>query len=94
MVFLLTASTVISRAFATELFPTSYRGTATGWLLVNETLGAAAGLSLVSIGMHAGFELTGIVSLVSAASLVGADLPPSNESVRADRAARPRPARR
>jgi predicted MFS family arabinose efflux permease len=72
MVFLLTASTVISRAFATELFPTSYRGTATGWLLMNETLGAAAGLSLVSIGMHAGFELTGIVSLVSAASLVGA----------------------
>jgi predicted MFS family arabinose efflux permease len=74
LVFLLTASNVVSRAFATELFPTSYRGTATGWLLVNETLGAATGLALVSFGMRAGLELTSIVSLVSVASLIAAVL--------------------
>ncbi|HZR80071.1 MAG TPA: MFS transporter [Candidatus Binatia bacterium] len=74
LVFLLTASTVISRAFATELFPTSYRGTATGWLLANETLGAATGLALVSAGMRWGLALVTVVSLVSATSAIAAFL--------------------
>jgi len=72
LVFSLTASTVIMRAFATELFPTSYRGTATGWTTVMETIGSASGLLLVSATMRAGFALGPTLGLVSLLSLIGA----------------------
>jgi MFS family permease len=72
MVFSLTASTVIMRAFATELFPTSYRGTATGWTTVMETVGSAAGLTLVSATMQAGLALGPALGFVSLLALVGA----------------------
>jgi MFS family permease len=72
MVFSLTASTVIMRAFATELFPTSYRGTATGWTTVMETVGSAAGLTLVSAIMRAGITLGPTLGLVSLLALIGA----------------------
>ena len=48
LVFVLTGASTIVRALATELFPTSYRGTASGWLQLLETLGAAATLFAVS----------------------------------------------
>jgi putative MFS transporter len=72
LVFSLTASTVIMRAFATELFPTSYRGTATGWVTVMETVGSASGLLLVSAGMRAGLPLGSALALVSLLALIGA----------------------
>jgi MFS family permease len=72
LVFSLTASTVIMRAFATELFPTSYRGTATVWTTAMETIGSASGLVLVSATMRAGFALGPTLGLVSLLSLIGA----------------------
>jgi predicted MFS family arabinose efflux permease len=46
-VFLLTGGGVLMRVIASELFPTSSRNTAMGWLTINETLGAAVGFALV-----------------------------------------------
>jgi len=48
LVFALTGGSTIVRALATELFPTSYRGTASGWLQLLEALGAAVALFAVS----------------------------------------------
>jgi MFS family permease len=48
MVFSLTGGITIGRALSTELFPTSFRGTASGFLQLVDTLGAAAGLFLIS----------------------------------------------
>ncbi len=48
MVFAITGGTTIARALATELFPTSYRGTASGAAQLVETLSAAAALFAVS----------------------------------------------
>jgi MFS family permease len=48
MVFTITGGNTIARALATELFPTSYRGTASGAAQLVETLGAAAALFSVS----------------------------------------------
>jgi MFS family permease len=46
-VFCATASGVIVRAFSTELFPTSHRGTSAGWAQLLQTLGWAVGLTLI-----------------------------------------------
>jgi MFS family permease len=44
MIFCLTGSETIIRALAVELFPTSVRGTASGWYQLCSTLGAGTGL--------------------------------------------------
>jgi MFS-type transporter involved in bile tolerance (Atg22 family) len=49
-VFCSTAQHTIMRAVATELFPTAYRGTASGWNALIETLGAALGLAILGLG--------------------------------------------
>jgi predicted MFS family arabinose efflux permease len=49
-VFCSTAQQTISRAVTSELFPTSYRGTASGFGALVETLGAAIGLGVLSLG--------------------------------------------
>ncbi len=72
LLFALVASNVIVRAFATELFPTSHRGTAAGWLLFCETVGAAAGLALVSFSQQSGLDLPSAATAASFGSLVGA----------------------
>ena len=72
LVFCLTASLVIMRAFATELFPTAYRGTATGWATFMEAPGAAIGLLLVSVAMRAGFDFSAALGLMSLLAIVGA----------------------
>lgn len=46
-IFCATAAGVIVRAFSTELFPTSHRGTSTGWAQLLQTLGWAVGLWVV-----------------------------------------------
>ncbi len=53
MVFLSMAITVTVRTLATELFPTSLRGTGAGSLALLETLGVGTGLLLYGAGMEA-----------------------------------------
>src|SRR5262249_1918664 len=62
-VFCNTAGGVVVRAFSTELFPTSYRGTSAAWLSLVQTVGWAVGLALISLG-------TDIASTTSRVSLV------------------------
>jgi len=71
LVFCTTAIDVVIRALSTELFPTSHRGTAAGWLSLMSTMGAAAGLGLVGLGTHAPGDLARMTSLVSLATLLG-----------------------
>jgi len=79
LVFLTTGGTTILRALATELFPTSSRGTATGLLMVLETAGAALALHLVSTltlrEASPGPAISGIVFLCLAAGIVALFLP-------------------
>jgi putative MFS transporter len=50
VVFSQTAGGMVLRAFSTELFPTSQRGTSAGWVTLVQTIGWAIGLALVSFG--------------------------------------------
>ena len=47
-VFAVSGGATVIRALSTELFPTSSRGTATGWLMLLETGGAALALAAVT----------------------------------------------
>lgn len=69
--FLATAGTVIQRALATELFPTSHRSTAIGWMTLVESLAAAAGLKLVGIGSAQQGDYAWMTSLLSSVVLLG-----------------------
>jgi MFS family permease len=76
IVFTGTAGDVIVRAFSTELFPTSHRGTAAGWLTLVNTLGWILGLWIVYGVLRYGGttlagNLPGAISLLSAGVLVG-----------------------
>ena len=68
-VFCNTAGGVIVRAFSTELFPTSYRGTSAAWLSLIQTLGWALGLALVSF---AGGEIATSTSWIAMVVLIAA----------------------
>ena len=57
------------RAFSTELFPTSYRGTSAAWLSLVQTLGWALGLALVSL---VGGEIATSTSWIAMVVLVAA----------------------
>jgi MFS family permease len=46
MVFFQGGKITVLRSWATELFPTSFRGSATSWMAASGTLGAMAGLAL------------------------------------------------
>lgn len=54
IVFTGTAGGVILRTLSTELFPTSYRGTASGWLSFVQTLGWTLGLLLLGLASRDG----------------------------------------
>lgn len=72
LVFCVSASGTIQRAFATELFPTRERGTAMGLAEVTATLGAALGLALVGLATHAGLVLAHATTVLSwAVALAG-----------------------
>jgi predicted MFS family arabinose efflux permease len=71
-IFCTTAGGVIIRAFSTELFPTSHRGTAAAWLSLVQTLGWAAGLALVGLGTREPGDMARMTSLVSLAVLAAA----------------------
>jgi MFS family permease len=68
-VFCATAAGVIVRAFSTELFPTSHRGTSAGWAQLLQTLGWAAGLALVGTG-----DIASRTSVLACMTVVGAGL--------------------
>ncbi len=70
LVFCSTATEVVIRALSTELFPTSHRSAAAGWLSFVSTLGAAAGLVLVGLGTRAPGDLAQMISLLAFAVLI------------------------
>jgi MFS family permease len=71
LIFTMTGGDTILRAVATELFPTSQRGTASGWLQLVSAIGRSAGLFLVAWATPEGGSNTPMVSVVVFASLVG-----------------------
>jgi MFS family permease len=70
LIFALTGASTILRALASELFPTSARGTSSGWLLLWEAVGRSGGLFLVAWGTSDGASNTPMISVVVFASLV------------------------
>lgn len=72
LVFVATGGGVITKALATELFPTSARGTSTGWLVLLEALGAGFGLWLVTALTTPGESIAPALTLVVASALVAA----------------------
>lgn len=73
-VFCATAAGVIVRAFSTELFPTSHRGTSAGWAQLLQTLGWAAGLALVGLGVESVHDIAHRTSALACATIAGAGL--------------------
>lgn len=68
-VFALSGGATVIRALSTELFPTSSRGTATGWLMLVETGGAAVALATVTRLTPAGESVAPAVTLLSCLTL-------------------------
>jgi putative MFS transporter len=71
-VFCNTAGGVIIRAFSTELFPTSHRGTSAAWLSLVQTIGWAVGLYIVGSGTSAGIALSTMTSVTALCVLLSA----------------------
>lgn len=65
VIFCTTAGSVTVRAFSTELFPTSHRGTAAAWLSLVQTLGWAAGLAVVGSGIQEAGDMAVMTTRVS-----------------------------
>jgi putative MFS transporter len=70
-VFCQTAGVTILRALSSELFPTSYRGTAAAWAMLVQTIGWATGLWLVGVGVGDGDGIAWATTRLAAAVLVG-----------------------
>ncbi len=64
-VFVVSGGNAIVRALSTELFPTASRGTAAGWLMLVETLGAALALDAVTRLTPADESVATAVSLLA-----------------------------
>ncbi len=71
-VFFGTGQIVLLRAVSAELFPTSHRSTASGWLEVVDTLGAAVGLALVGLASRSPGDLAVAVSWISLTPIAAA----------------------
>ncbi|MBW1685577.1 MAG: MFS transporter [Deltaproteobacteria bacterium] len=71
-VFLNMGMHVVIRALGTEIFPTSYRGTAGGWLLLTEAVGAWLGLQLHTLGMQVRDDLGLVAAALSLLTLLAA----------------------
>lgn len=72
LIFSLTGSSTICRALSTELFPTSHRGSASGFLMLAEALGRVGGFAIVDWGVPAGGSSVPWILGVSSLSLVAA----------------------
>jgi MFS family permease len=66
------AGEVIVRALAAEIFPTSHRGAASGWLIAVQTLGWTLGLFVVGLGTESMQDLARIVTVLALASVAAA----------------------
>jgi putative MFS transporter len=64
-VFTNTAGDTVIRAFSTELFPTSYRGTSAAWLSLVQTIGWSLGLAIVGLGTARGIQIATMTSAIS-----------------------------
>lgn len=74
LVFAATGAGVITRNLATELFPTSARGTSTGWLILLEAVGAGTALWAVTVLTPPGSSIAPALTVVVLAALVSAGL--------------------
>ena len=74
MVFCQGGKITVLRSWATELFPTNFRGAAAGWLTVAGTLGGMAGLALTG-GLERALGLGPALALIASAG-VAATLAP------------------
>jgi MFS family permease len=72
LIFAMTGGNTIQRAFSTELFPTSQRGTSSGWLQLTEAMGRVVGFAAVSWGTAAGASNTPMISIVVFATAIAA----------------------
>jgi len=66
------AGEVVMRALATELFDTSHRATAAGWLILVQTLGWSGGLFIVGFAADTFDDLPRVISWVACGSAVAA----------------------
>jgi MFS family permease len=71
-VFFISAGDLVVRALSAELFPTSHRGTASGWLIAVQTLGWSVGLFLVGLGTASPADLGPAVTAVAFAGVLAA----------------------
>ena len=69
-VFCSSAGDVVVRALSAELFPTAQRGTATGWLMLVQTLGWTVGLLLVGLATESLDDLSRSISFLSLVMIV------------------------
>ena len=72
LIFALTGGSTIVRALATELFPTSHRGTSSGFLQLSEAGGRSLGLFLVAWGTPEGARTTPMIDVIVFAALAAA----------------------
>jgi len=71
-VFFSSAGDVVIRALSAELFPTSHRGTSTGWILLLQTLGWSGGLMIVGFTVDSIDDLGWTLTLLSLCIAAGA----------------------
>jgi MFS family permease len=71
-VFFGSAGDLVIRALSAELFPTSHRGTSTGWIMLVQTFGMTTGLMLVGYWTDDIEDLSIAIPLVALASVFGA----------------------
>ncbi len=67
-----TSAEIVLRAVATELFPTSHRASAGGWLIMVQTLGWSIGLFAVSFFSRSADDLPRVIVALSGASFLAA----------------------
>lgn len=72
LIFSLTGTGTVERALGTELFPTSQRGTASGWVQLAESLGRFLGFGVIHWATPEGGSAIPALLGLSLASLVGA----------------------
>jgi MFS family permease len=70
LVFIFMGGNVVIRALASELFPTSHRGTSTGLLFLLETVGAATGFGLLGTQQQQAGDLAFWIPLLSNGALL------------------------
>jgi putative MFS transporter len=71
IVFCGTAGSVILRAISTELFPTSFRSTASGWTVSVQTLGWTLGLLLLGMGSDNAEQIASAAAWISLTVALG-----------------------